>query len=122
LDHIEYVLLVVVVLHWLLISSFRHWFGKHSFGPRLFSDMAPFLVYFFIPVLRTIEPRDRRYTQSLAAALLCCGAISFVIHARGATDIATWYWNGLPVDIDAQPERIWDWDDLQFLRGTRFQP
>jgi hypothetical protein len=122
LERIDYVLVAVIVLHWLLISSFKHWYGGHSFGPRLFSDMTPFLVYFLVPVFATLEARSSNHTRTLAAALLGLSTISFAIHARGATDIATWYWNGIPTNVDAQPERIWDWRDLQFLRGTRFQP
>jgi hypothetical protein len=122
LERIQYVLVAVIVLHWLLIASFKHWYGGHSFGPRLFSDMTPFLVYFLIPVLQMIASRAARHARPLAAALLGLSAISFAIHAHGATDSATWDWNGIPTNVDAQPERIWDWRDLQFLRGTRFQP
>lgn len=39
-------LMVIVVLHWLIISTFPHWWGGKSFGPRFLSDMLPFLCYF----------------------------------------------------------------------------
>src|SRR5262249_49391806 len=39
-------LVAVVLLHWIAISSFPHWWGGHSYGPRFFSDMLPYLVYF----------------------------------------------------------------------------
>src|SRR5262249_16853849 len=42
--------------------------------------------------------------------------MSFTIHYRGAYRRITWDWNSVPVDIDADPSRIWDWRDLQFLR------
>jgi hypothetical protein len=37
---------LVVILHWLLISSFWHWWGGWSIGPRLMTDVVPFLCFF----------------------------------------------------------------------------
>ncbi len=33
----------IVALHWVALSSFPVWWGGHSFGYRLLSDMAPYL-------------------------------------------------------------------------------
>jgi hypothetical protein len=32
-------LAILILLHWLLISTYPHWWGGYSFGPRFFSDM-----------------------------------------------------------------------------------
>ena len=40
---------------------------------------------------------------------------SFFIHYKGATHPATFMWNAVP-NIDEHPERVWDWNDLQFMR------
>ena len=43
-------------------------------------------------------------------------AITLFIHARGALSKRPWEWNTAPVNIDEQPDRVWDYRDLQFLR------
>lgn len=109
-------LAAVIVLHWIAISSFGHWWGGHSYGPRFFADLLPYLVYFLIPVVARLHtPAPGR--RVLAAAFYCLVALSFSIHFRGANRVATAEWNSKPVDVDFHPERLWDWSDAQFLRG-----
>lgn len=43
--------LAAVVLHWIVISSFPHWWGGASYGPRLFSDVLPYLAVLMIPAI-----------------------------------------------------------------------
>jgi len=43
--------------------------------------------------------------------------VSFFIHCRGATSWDTHVWNEEPVGVDDNPTRVWDWRDIQFLRG-----
>ncbi len=38
----------ILISHWIMISSFPHWWGGHSYGPRFFADMVPFFMYFSI--------------------------------------------------------------------------
>jgi len=115
-------LVVIVILHWLAISSFPHWWGGHSFGSRLFADMLPYFLYFMIPVMAALPgpPGLRRATRVSVAA--CLIALSFFINFRGANARAVYRWNGSPVNVDDRPSRIWDWRDLQFLRGIREEP
>lgn len=110
-------LLGLFLAHWLTISRFTgYWWGGHSYGPRLFSDMTPVLVFLLIPVFSAWRRTGWgwRRSQVLFAMLL---AISVTIHARGAFCSAVHLWNRFPVDVDIRPERVWDWRDPQFLRG-----
>jgi hypothetical protein len=43
--------------------------------------------------------------------------VSFVANARAATDFDVYYWNVVPSNIDRAYARLWDWRDVQFLRG-----
>ncbi len=113
----------IIVAHWLAISSFVHWWGGASFGPRLFTDIMPYFVYFLIPVLESAHmPRTagRWAAATVAGGLIL---ISFLIHYRGATQEATWLWNmaflKVVPSVDEDPARLWDWRDPQFLRGLR---
>jgi hypothetical protein len=107
---------LIIVLHWLAVSHFKAWWGGHSFGPRIMSDVLPFLCYFLAFSLQwclsTISwPR-------VTALVLMTGlaAASIFIHAQGAIRWAPYGWNVSPANVDQQPARLWDWHDLQFAR------
>lgn len=114
---LDWALAAVLVLHWLVISSFPQWNGGHTYGNRFFSDVVPYFTYFLIPVIAAL-PDPRRFRRpALAIVFVALVMISFAIHYRGAYRRIVWDWNSRPVDIDADPSRIWDWRDPQFLRG-----
>jgi hypothetical protein len=114
--------LAVVVAHLIAISSFPHWWGGHSFGPRLTTGLVPWFFLLAIlgvdAMLRT-EARAARpsiVTKYLKRAVASCVLIlSLFIHTVGATQHATWLWNIRPLPIDEHPERLWDWRQPQFL-------
>jgi hypothetical protein len=115
-------LAAVVVLHWITISSFRSWWGGHSYGPRLFSDILPYLVYFLIPVIGALWPSGRmgmvrgRSASLVVAVFGLTLAASVLIHGRGARSYHGHDWSESPVDVDKAPARVWDWRDPPFLR------
>jgi hypothetical protein len=80
--------------------------------------VVPLLVFFLIPVLP-------RMTGGTARARLLCGvfcalsAASVFIHFEGATNWECMRWNISPTQIRDTPWRIWDWHDVQFLRGVK---
>lgn len=108
----------VVTLHWLTISAYSHWWGGYSYGPRLMTDLVPWLTLLAVLGLqardRTIAAsgRRRRIESSLGAVLLLA---SFGMHAVGGLLKASGDWNVYPVDVDRRPQRLWDWSDPQFL-------
>jgi hypothetical protein len=107
---------LVVVLHWVLVSHFSPWWGGYSFGPRIMSDVLPFLTYF---VAFTVQWCVARYSRPRAAVAMCIAglaAVSMFIHAQGALRWPPHLWNAFPADIDTHAARLWDWNDLQFTR------
>jgi hypothetical protein len=105
-----------LVGHYLLICSFQDWSAGHSYGPRYFTDVVPLLVFFLIPVLPRMVGRTAR--ARLLCGLFCAlSAASLFIHFEGATNWECMRWNTSPIEIRYAPWRIWDWHDLQFLRG-----
>jgi hypothetical protein len=119
-ETLDYFLLSIIVLHGLSISYFspsRNWWGGHSFGPRLFSDMIPYFVYFLIPAMIDWPHLKARRKVAFTSVFFCLLIISFFIHYSGATRWNGYNWNGDPTNIDLYPERLWDWKDAQFLRG-----
>jgi hypothetical protein len=111
-------LLGIVVLHWIVISLWWNWWGGASFGPRIFSDMVPFLVYFLIPVAAALPDLRGWRKAAVATTGLMAIAISIFVNYRGANDASlSVEWNAQPAPIDLYPSRVWDWRDIEFLRG-----
>jgi len=116
--------LVIIAGHLAIISSFSHWWGGHSFGPRFTTGLVPWFVLLGILGVRAmLNWREQGAAVSRIAwrVQLACGALlllmSAFINARGAASHATWLWNMRPLEIDQHPERLWDWSQPQFLAG-----
>ncbi len=108
--------MVVVFLHWITISAFPHWWAGHSYGPRYFSDMAPFFIYLMIPAVSAVSGSSGPWRKALlCAAFVVLAGVSFFIHFRGAVSVDVHRWNHRPVDVNR--DRIWDWSDPPFMRG-----
>ena len=106
----------IVVAHWLVISSFPHWWGGWCYGPRLFTDMTPLLVWLLLPALDALGRVQRPWRIPAVAAVGLLAAVSVAMHFRGAVDTDTGAWNARPVSVDDAPGRLWDWSDPPFLR------
>jgi hypothetical protein len=115
LNRTEPYLAVILITHWLTISSFDNWGGGWSLGPRFFTDMTPYLVYFLIPVFEERRLWSLQWWKILFSAAL---VLSTLVHFRYVTSIYPLMWNGKPVALVQAPERVWDLSDLQVLRGT----
>jgi hypothetical protein len=112
----DYALLGILTLHWTFSSAHPHWWGGHSYGPRYFTDVLPYFLYFLIPAMMHISTSTGLRRTVFITGFTGLLALSFVIHFRGATNWNVHYWNTVPVNVDDYPERVWDWRDMQFLR------
>ena len=116
-DAFDVALLVVLCAHFAAISWFLVWWAGHSFGPRYTTDVLPVLAWFAMPAVRALgELRGPGRRAALVVTTLLI-VWSFLVQLRAATTWDVWEWNGTPVNVDQRPERVWDWHDLQFLRG-----
>ncbi len=133
-QHLQYPRLVwlslaVIIIHLIVISGFPHWWGGHSFGPRLTTGLVPWFELLGIlgvqAMLSASQTRTTTSGSSVArrAELLSGGlllVLSLFINTVGATERATWLWNIKPLPIDDHPQRLWDWRQPQFL--AKFLP
>lgn len=117
---LDTVLSGIIVLHWIAISIWPVWWAGWSFGPRIFSDMIPYLIYFLIPVFDALTRLTLRRQAISIAGILIAVVISYYIHYRGANAQEVLRWNTQPLDVDQYPGRVWDWQDIQFLRGLKW--
>ena len=116
LEPVGYAFGAILVLHWISISAFPHWWGGHSVGSRFFTDVLPYWAWFLVaPFDSLIQSFRARPLRPVAAALLI--AFSVFAHGRGAISPMVHAWNDGPPNVDDAPHRVWDFTDLQFLRG-----
>jgi hypothetical protein len=116
--------LAAIVAQLIVISGFDHWWGGHSYGPRLATGLVPWCVLLAILGLKAMltSKEDRgsvatARTFALPFAGLLLLAFSVFVHACGAISSATAVWSMLPANVDQQSARIWDWRQPQFLAG-----
>ena len=121
LERLDKFLMAIIALHWLSISIWPIWWGGWTFGPRMFSDVLPYLIYFMIPVFAAFPAwsiRRRRVTALVGFMLV---GYSAFVHYRGANSWETLFeWNAQPAPIDLDPAHVWEWRDVQFLRGLKY--
>ncbi len=114
--------LVIVSVHLIVVSSHSPWYGGHCYGPRYSTGIVP---WFYLLAFAGLQARrsarkqisksrdPRRRLEAAVGALLLL--LSVTVNALGATSHATWLWNSRPVNVDQDPDRVWDWKHPQFL-------
>lgn len=117
--------LVVIGGHMIVISAFVPWHGGGCFGPRYSAGLVPwFAVLSVLSIKGMLKDRAARKEASklgnwglslwVGGTLL---AVSIFINGRGAISPASLSWNNVPINVDIQPTKVWDWTYPQFLAG-----
>jgi hypothetical protein len=113
---------LAVVAHWLTISIMaRKWWAGWSFGPRHVVEILPLLVVLLVPAIDAFRASPRLVRALVTPIGAAALAWSLFVAIHGATSPAPQAWNASPESVDEHPERIWDWHDMQILRGTAWQ-
>lgn len=108
---------VAIAGHFALVMLFPHWWGGHSYGPRFFALAAPALSLLAAHGFHSLRAARREWRPLFAVVAVVCLSFSAAVQFRGAYHASVNKWNAVPSDVDQTPWRIWDWHDLQFLRG-----
>jgi hypothetical protein len=106
----------IVVLHWLVVSRFPHWWAGHSYGPRFMTDVVPFLAYFVAFNFEALRKLSGLRLWASRSCVVLLAAASVILHGIGAISNQPHRWNAAPTDVDTEPARLWDWRDPQFAR------
>ncbi|MCM3901400.1 MAG: hypothetical protein ND866_06820 [Pyrinomonadaceae bacterium] len=114
--------LVIISAHLIVVSSHSPWYGGHCYGPRYSTGIVPWFYLLAVAGLQARRiandqaPRRRFSGRQLEASVgVLLLLLSMTINALGATSHATWLWNSRPVNVDQNPDRVWDWRHPQFL-------
>lgn len=103
---------LAALLYTLALGGFWHWWGGHSYGPRLFAGLLPWLWLLAVLVLAGLPP-GRRPALALSGAL--CVAWGLFVHPVGALSFEAQRWNVEPTNIDDDTQRLWSWRRPPFL-------
>jgi hypothetical protein len=106
--------ILILLAHWITVSSFRPWYGGWTIGYRFFADMTPILTYLLMPVVQFAMDKKNILLKTLLVITTILGVL---IHTWCSISPAPMKWNKTPVIISKSQERLWDWQDPQFLRG-----
>jgi len=113
---LDFYMVIMLLTYLLFFSWMKLWWAGWCFGPRYFTDVLPFLIYFLIMAFKWIGEKGTTSKLTFTCLLIPLIVASFYINYRGATHWSTWEWNYKPNYISDHTERLWQWNDLQFLR------
>ena len=71
-QRLDGLLIAIIGLHWIVVSLWWNWWAGVSFGPRIWSDMLPYLIYFVIPALAAVAACRARKNVWAERGLACC--------------------------------------------------
>jgi hypothetical protein len=95
----------------LVIACYGVWWGGWSFGPRYWTEAMPLFGVLLGFALAWAGQRSRTALYTLRAAI----AFSIALQVVGAFYYPS-SWNRIPVSVDTQHERLWDWGDTEIRR------
>ncbi|HVA80478.1 MAG TPA: hypothetical protein VNF29_06100 [Candidatus Binataceae bacterium] len=113
--------IAIISSNLLVITMDYRWWGGHSYGPRLETDLVPWFALLAILGIRALLNDTLRSRIAIPVACILLAA-SVGINGWGAISAAPYLWTASPNNIDEHPERIWDWKSPQFLAGLVVDP
>jgi len=106
---------VFAALHIAGIARWPKWWGGYSWGPRLLTEIVPGLIVLIgigVPAIRG----NMRY--AFGAVVVYC----LFIQALGVYYYPKGHWDHLPVSVDQNTGRLWDWRDNPITRTLHAGP
>jgi hypothetical protein len=104
---------VFSLLYVVLMAAWPDWWGGYCWGPRMLTEILPGLMVLIAIGWPAIEARG--WEGAFAGVALYCvliQAIGVYCYPKGA-------WDALPVSVDVDPGRLWNWGDNPIIRTVR---
>jgi hypothetical protein len=98
----------VIVGQLVLIAAWRNWWGGHSWGSRLLTEIVPLLALLCVRPVAVLW----QYRPS-ARLIVAVGLLSFALHVSGAL-LGCRSWN-VQHNPDENQAALWDWSDAPFF-------
>jgi hypothetical protein len=102
--------LIAALVQFLVYSCYSVWWGGFSYGPRYVLDVVVLLTpAAAVALMTSLSSKSARTVTAVALAWSIVVAATDVFRANT--------WNARPLNVDQHHERLWDWRDLQIVRG-----
>jgi len=98
-----------------LIAGLPFWWGGYCWGPRLLTEIVPGLIVLIAVGGASIRGAARYGFAVLALYGLFIQALGVYYYPKG-------HWDHLPVSVDKNTQRLWDWRDNPIMRTLRGGP
>jgi hypothetical protein len=110
-------LLLVWVLALFVYSSYAEWWGGRVFGPRFLDDLAPVLILGLAWGIR-----GGAFAHPIMRALLWISAAWSLLIFNAAALVYDKKWDTLPVNVNDDPSKLFNWSDPQWLAVMQAVP
>lgn len=109
-----------LTIHLVAMSRIGHWWGGHSYGPRLLADAVPAVIMLTVLLWHAATPVASPALRKIAIlSFLALGMLGVFINSyQGLYNPSTLRWNDYP-NIDQFPEYVFDWRYPQFLASPK---
>jgi len=111
---------VFSLLHIGFIAIWPAWWGGYCWGPRLLTEICAPVMILIAVGMPAIGGRGLK-CAFVVLAVYCC-----LIQAVGAYCYPKGRWDHLPVSVNDQPARLWNWSDNPVIRtahgGVAWEP
>ena len=104
---------VFSLLYIAFIAMWPVWWGGYCWGPRLLTEILAPVVILIAVGLPSIESKGLKWMFA-GAAVYCC-----LIQALGVYCYPKGHWDRLPVSVNDDPARLWNWADNPLVRTAR---
>lgn len=98
-----------------VVAKWPLWWGGYCWGPRLLTEIVPGLMVLIAAGLPAIRGATR---YAFAAVAVYC----FFIQALGVYYYPKGRWDHLPVSVDQDQRRLWNWSDNPIARTLKGGP
>ena len=115
LDACAWLFLIIICTGYILISCQFIWWGGWHFGAAELTCLFPFLIYFLILFFKWMKDQQKSMPV-INITIIALAVLSLFINYRGAASTAVAQWNFVPADVNEHTERLWQFNDLPFLR------
>lgn len=98
-----------------LIGTLPFWWGGYCWGPRLLTEIVPGLIVLIAMGVPAMRGATRYAFWVVAVYCLFIQALGVYYYPKGR-------WDHLPVSVDRDPRRLWNWSDNPIGRTLRGGP
>ncbi|MBD3330257.1 hypothetical protein GF354_01870 [Candidatus Peregrinibacteria bacterium] len=112
------IFLLIITVCYLITAIERLWWGGWCMGPRFFTELMPFFMYFIWMAFEYIgKMKKKRIAMSLIIIFIILATYSLNIFISLSYRIGPEIWNMDPNNINENIDRLWDFSDLAYTRA-----